>query len=633
MAANRISESVLAQLVESVADGIVVLDREGTHLLVNRAFRDMIGFDNDDLIGEGVPHPYWAPENAGAIESAFARTVQGSTGPHQLLFRHRDETRIPVLVTPAVVDTDGGERLFIATIRDRTKEVATLGRIDEANRLIETMIEAGAIGWWMWYLTDNRASVSDSFFTVLGYPPGAWKPSYEAWAKRVHPNDIGKADRGMKSLIEGTSETFESEHRIRTAEGEWRWALARGVVVERSADGTPTAVAGTVQDIDRVKRQEEKLHQFYKMEIVGQMAGGIAHDFNNLLMALSGNLELLEDDGAAESTRPVEEMRAILERASDLTGSLLRYARDNAADSEAESVSIPDELRELEPVARRLLGPRIELEWNVPEEECLVELVRSEFDRIVLNLVVNARDAIEETKGRIRVSGRCLELGGEDARRIGIRAGAIYEVGVEDNGTGMSPEVVERAFEPLFSTKPKGRGTGLGLSIVRKFVDGSGGTVRLRSTEGEGTTAAILLPAISAARGRSSESADLTPPSEGAEGRVLVVDDEPALLRLLGIRLAEEGYEVLQASSPRQGLAMLSEHDVDVMVTDIVMPHTLDGIALARRAREAHPDLAIVFMTGYADDDQRRHARTLGEIIDKPFPMADLLALLQKGDA
>ncbi len=633
MSAKGISDRLIAELAEYVADGLVVVDATGTHLFVNRAFREMTGFSAEELLGHGPPHPYWPPEHLEEIVSAFRHTIEGAPESFLFTFRHKDETRFPVGVSPAFVEAEDGETYIIATVRDRTDRVRQEEVLDQSLLLVDTLVRAGALGWWMWHLQDGWAKTSDSYYRVMGWEPGTWEASYEEWAQRVHPDDIGDADESMKALISGETDMYESEHRFRTENGEWRWMLARGFVMERTTDGAAALVAGTVQDVDRTRRQQEKLEQFYKMEIVGQMAGGIAHDFNNLLMAMSGNLELIDVDPASQAASHLREIRAVLDRAGDLTRSLLRYARSDVAESESELVDLSVALRNLEPVARRTIGSIARVAWTVPEGPCFAEIPRAPFDSCLLNVIINARDAMNAPEGRIEMIADLRVLRGEKARRMGVPNGPMMRIRIIDNGRGMPRDVLERAFDPLFTTKPLGHGTGLGLPMVRKFIDEVDGGVRLESTEGKGSVVTLFIPLREDVLDHevTEEFVEGDEIEAGPGGTVLVVDDEPALLRMIARQLSRAGYTVHASSNPRHALSVLGREPVDLMVTDIVMPFTMDGVGLAARAAAMRPGLPIVFVTGYSDSVRLSRATELGVVVEKPFRMRRLFDAVRAG--
>jgi len=626
---SALSTQILAQLVESIADGVVVIDPNGTHLLVNQAFQTMTGFAEADLVGHGTPHPYWAPERMDEITAAFGSTMRGEPGPYYLTFRRKNETRFPVLVNPSVVEVDGGESLTIAVVRERTDEVRQAGELEEAHRLIQAMGQAGQLGWFLWDLEHGWSKVSSAYHAVLGHPTHGIEATYEGWAKLVHPRDIADADASMSDLIAGRSDWYEAEYRFQTERGEWQWIRARGLAIERDAEGNAAVLAGTVEDFERVKRQEERLQQFQKMEIVGQMAGGVAHDFNNLLMVLSGNLDLLrlECPGAEEH---IEQMQMVLDRATELTRSMLRLREDDG-ELDKEAVDLCEALRLLKPVLARTVGDEIEVRWNIPSGPCMVELIPSQFDSTVLNVALNARDALEGHSGRIEISGSIVTHGETEARRLGIRPGSMFEVRVEDDGPGMTRDVLERACEPLFTTKPRGKGTGLGLAMVRKFVLDANGAVRIRSRVGQGTTISLKYPLVEhpTIEGLPDDASPPSPSTEARRGTIVLVDDDEDILRLLAAHLRRAGFEVLASTHPRQALVAASAHPVDVLVTDVVMPFTIDGIELAQMVRSIHADLPIVFVTGYADPVRLEAARELGTVLRKPFRMAELEALVQ----
>jgi len=366
------------------------------------------------------------------------------------------------------------------------------------------------------------------------------------------------------------------------------------------------------------------------MEAIGQLTGGIAHDFNNLLAGIIGAMELLRrriSAGRYEDTqRFMDAAVTSANRAAALTHRLLAFARRQPLDPRPLG---PNQLvRSIEDLLRRSMGERVELSTDLQADLWLVNTDANQLENAILNLAINARDAMPEG-GQLTISTRneVVERPLRDAAGE-LRAGEYALICVEDSGTGMSPELIAKAFDPFFTTKPMGQGTGLGLSMVYGFAQQSGGYARIESNEGVGTLVKLYLPRF---HGRLERQADLgaeRPLAKGAGETVLLVEDDSAVRLLIGEVLRDLGYRCVEAIDAQAALPMITSNArLDLLITDVGLPR-MNGRQLAEIAREHRPDLKVLFVTGYAE-----HATGVEsflapgmELVTKPFTL-DALAL------
>jgi len=370
---------------------------------------------------------------------------------------------------------------------------------------------------------------------------------------------------------------------------------------------------------------EEQLHQSQKMESVGQLTGGVAHDFNNLLMVISANLELIE--GAADTSnvrRCAEAARRAADRGAKLTTQLLAFSRRQAL--RPKLVNANQLISEFQGLIRQAVGDGCEVELQTDEELWLCHVDPSLLETALLNLALNARDAMADG-GRLRIETQNIV---EEESVAGCSPGAYVRLSVADNGSGMPPDVRDRVFEPFFTTKEVGKGTGLGLSMVYGFVRQSGGHIAIESAPGAGTTIALYLPATTRKPDAEPDIIETQALPTGSE-RVLVVDDNEDLLNVTTTMLSTFGYQVSCAHNGAEALRTLqSDQPFELLFSDIVMPNGMNGIALAREAKRLRKDIKILLTSGYADGMLQRN-NAVGEfsIIDKPFSLADLARRVQ----
>lgn len=402
------------------------------------------------------------------------------------------------------------------------------------------------------------------------------------------------------------------------------------VVVDAIRDETGSLVGFAKVTRDITERKEalaalEKakaaLFQAQKMEAIGRLTGGVAHDFNNLLGVLSNGLQVLAMQSRTHmDTKMIESMRRAIDRGTSLTQQLLSFARQQPLQAEVHNLS--SLLRDFEPMLTRAgdRKTRVELRAQTQHAFALVDVAR--FEATLLNLVVNASDAMPEG-GTVTITADTVESDSEVT--TALSAGHYVRISVSDTGTGMSREVLAQAFEPFFTTKPAGEGTGLGLSQVYGFVTQSGGDVVISSEDGKGTTVDLYFPLV--------EPEEATIPRASSKGeRVMVVDDEPDVLGLATELFRKIGCEVVAASSASEALAILrARTDINVVFADISMPDGISGMELARLARSEYPGIKVVLTSDYPLAALRREPATISEFpfVYKPYSLADIAKALR----
>lgn len=489
-----------------------------------------------------------------------------------------------------------------------TQDISDLRRSEV--RFEETQALAG-VGSWEWLITADgnwRATYSKEMQRIFGRDPEGPPPTREELVAYVHPADR-PAFEDLVVRVRTTPGPFEHSYRIVAAGGEVRHMQARGYV-EADASGQPMRLQGTTQDITELKESQAQLEQARRLEAVGQLAGGVAHDFSNLLAVILNYAEYMIGAGGDEET--LEGLREI-ERAAltgaDLTRQLLQFSRRDA--NELHAVDLSFVVAETEEMLCRTIGDHIELTVDAAARLPEATLGDGQARQILINLVVNARDALPRG-GRIAVSVHEAE-------------GQLV-LTVADDGVGMPEEIAAQAFDPFFTTKPRGKGTGLGLATVYGIAARVGGRVEIESEPGFGTTVSVHLPI-------ATEPAPASPPPRRssrapARGRsVLVVDNEEAVRTIVSHMIARHGYRVQTAGSGREAEAVLAASEkVDLLLTDVLMPG-MSGRELVNRLRTQCPALRAIYMSGYTGDE----ASPLGPwddgvtILQKPFTRDQLL--------
>ena len=389
-----------------------------------------------------------------------------------------------------------------------------------------------------------------------------------------------------------------------------------------------TANTDLVVLMEERQRAEIALRQAQRVEAVGQLTGGVAHDFNNLLTVLLGNIELLQSQTmTATMAGRLATMRAAAERGAKLVGHLLAFARRQPL--QPRSVGLGNLIRAMQPLLQSAIGSQITLLLDIDDDAPPARVDPTQIELVILNLAINARDAMKLGGTlRLTVSGTTLE---ESHEPDAPAPGDYVSIRVSDTGTGMAPEVLSRAFEPYFTTKPPGVGSGLGLSQVYGVARQSGGIARIETVQGLGTSVEVLLP-----RGVAAEIAVVEPPpppprpsTTSGRATLLVVDDDSDVRSTTALLLRRMGYKVIEAGNADAALEVLAENAaIQLLLSDVVMPR-ISGPELARKAQQMRPLLPVVFFSGYTDPETIAGAAPLTRLLRKPFRPADLVNMIE----
>ena len=474
-------------------------------------------------------------------------------------------------------------------------------------------------------------SVNPAWTTILG-----WAPEEVIGRHFVgfsHPVDQAATDEARRHAMR--EPLLQYENRVRHKDGSYRWISWVATAEDGRVYASGRHITAEREARIALENTQDQLRQSQKMEAVGQLTGGLAHDFNNLLTAISGSLELIRlrisQGRTGELDRYVDMALQGAKRAAALTHRLLAFSRRQTLDPRPTNVNRL--IAGLSDLLHRSVGPTVEIEIADADGLWTTLVDPNQLENALLNLCINARDAMPEG-GRITIETANATIDEAEAAEINLPPGQYVALSVTATGTGMDAETIERAFDPFFTTKPLGEGTGLGLSMIYGFVRQSGGQVRIRSAPGQGTTMHLYLPRTRAEadHDEAGHRPIAASPSDAGE-TVLVVDAEPAVRVLIADVLADLGYKAIEARDGQAGLAILeSDARVDLLITDVGLPHGMNGRQLADAARVGRPHLKVLFVTGYAEKSVigNGHLDPGMHVLTKPFDMDTLAGRIRE---
>ena len=620
-------------LVEQVRDyAIFMVDSDGRVTTWNEGVRRLLGYDEREFLHEPGAILFTPEDRAkGEPERELQTAAQTGHASDDRWLVRKDGSRFWATGSTARVNDQAGKLIgYSKVFRDRTQEKEAQDRLRESEERLRVALRAARMGIWRWHLPTNTQRVDGSMARLLGLGDGEVVESYERFREHIHPDDQERVDAAFLHAAHNSGD-MHVEFRVIWPDGTVRWLSDHGEVV-RDASGTPEYLTGAAVDVTERKVAEERLIQAQRMDAVGHLAGGVAHEINNMMQVVLGFSTLLLDSLKADSrVHEVRHIHRAATRAATITSQLLAFSRRQQL--RPQVLALNELVRETDHMLRRVLGEDKVFVLDLGEDLGHVRADRGQLEQTLLNLTLNARDAMP-TGGTFTISTRNVSLSARNATLASedeLPEGNYVRLSVSDTGYGMDAATRARIFEPFFTTKPVGQGSGLGLATVFGIVRQSGGTVRVRSIPGEGTTFSIYLPQVPAEELPVAAVRE-TSRGERGSGTVLVVEDEGQVREFTCRVLAAHGYECVEANNGVEALDLVQERgkDIAAVVTDVVMPG-LSGGALARRLGELRLAIPVLFTSAYTAEDVVRRGLIPADapFLQKPFTPEALVAKLQ----
>lgn len=648
---------LLAGILAIAADAIIAVDEGQNVTIFNNRAEEIFGYRREEIIGQRLerlmPDRFRAHHSTYVEKFGDAAVAARQMGERQEIYGVRksgEEFPAEASISRMVLS---GKRTYTIVLRDVSKRKAAEKALRNSEERLRLSVAAGRIGMFEHDHRSGQIFWSPLFREIIGASDDV-QASIETYLTLSHPDDRERIRFGLSRAHDPAgSGVYDLEHRVIRADGALRWVTINSQTYFSGAglDRKPARTVGALRDIterrlyleeletrvaERTKALREEIQQrevaqaalvqSQRMEALGQLTGGIAHDSNNLLTVIMGNLEMIEDElHGHPAMKYLKEAEEAAHMGARLNQRLLTFARRRKLESKA--INLNDHVLTLSELLRRTIGEGVDLTSNLAHNLWPARVDPSEIENAILNLAINARDAMPDG-GSLRVETQNCVVGGDSASQgNGPAAGDYVKLTVSDTGSGMPAEVLARAFEPFFTTKDQGKGTGLGLSMLYGFVKQSNGHVAISSELGRGTTVEVYLPreaGIKSSRDDGHEDVGVIP---GRGETILIVEDNAQVRALTAARLRRLGYQVTEADNGPHALAALESTDLpDLVFSDVVMPGGMSGFDVARAVWQRHPGQKILLTSGFAErlapaDDPLFADST---ILRKPYSLADL---------
>ncbi len=632
--ALRKSEERFQLAVKGSNDGLWdwnVSDEDG-YVYFSPRWKSMLGFDDYEL---SPTFETWVtllhPDDRESAMQRVAVFLKDEHGIYEAEFRMRHKAggyRNILSRAFAIRNEQGAVVRMVGTHQDITERKATELALRQSEEKLRFAQAIAHIGSWTYNVIDQVWVGSLEAERVCGITSGSCMDSEQLLAV-AHPDDRKAVQDYWLMVLRGGRHECEYRHIV---DGEAKWVHVWGTA-ECDNNGNPLAIHGITQDITVRRELEERIQQSQKMEAVGQLAGGVAHDFNNLLTVVLGYCNLLLEQTTLDDhkRRPITAIKEAGERAASLTRQLLAFSRKQML--APVLLSLNELLLKSESMIRRLIREDVKMEFNLSPQLYWIKADPIQVDQVLLNLVVNARDAMPEG-GTLTIKTSNVELGEtRNFSDVDLPNGQYVKLSITDSGCGIPHDIKTRIFEPFFTTKRVGKGTGLGLSVVHGIVNQSGGHIRVQSTVSVGTQFDLYFPAsLEEPQVKVPPSADVRVPIRGQE-TILIAEDEPVVRQMVRYTLESQGYHVLEAENGKDALEVARQctRPIHLLLTDVIMPE-MGGRQLAHLLRQDRPGIQVIFMSGYIDDEAllRGQNDDTETFLQKPFSSRVLIQKIHR---
>jgi PAS domain S-box-containing protein len=631
------AERSLTQLLKNLP-GVAyrcLYDDKWTMLYLSDSFRSLTGYDIEDVIENKsiafaeLIHPDDRLTAGKDVASALSQN-QSFQVEYRLI--HKDgRTRWFWEQGGGVRSNDGTIVAIEGYITDITFQKEADANIRESEQRFQLLSKATNDAIWDWNLITNQLWWSDSFETMFGSYRDNTETTVEGWEKRIHPDDRNRVTNNINRALETCQNGLSDNYKFQRKDGSYADVIDRGYIIYNE-DNVAIRMVGVITDISERLEMEERLRQSQRLEAVGQLTGGVAHDFNNLLTVIVGNAEIITESLPADSNlRGLSQMvQEAANRGAELIGSLLAFARRQPLDP--KNIDANQLLKNFQSLLSRSLGEAIQLEIALEPDIWLAQVDPGQLENALLNLALNAKDAMP-SGGRLLIETLNVALSEDYASQHDVSAGDYVVIGVSDTGVGISPDNLDKVFEPFYTTKSKDKGTGLGLAMVYGFARQSLGHINIYSELGQGTTIRLYLPRSPVEIATADNPAALPIQPKTGKEHILVVEDDELVRSYVISQLEFIGYQVISASNGQEAMDIIqSDAEIDLLFTDVVMPGGMSGRDLSDKAQRIRPQLKVLFTSGYTENSIVHHGRLDPGVmlLSKPYSRDELFTKIRQ---
>jgi two-component system cell cycle sensor histidine kinase/response regulator CckA len=616
---------VQAHMLDSVGQSVIATDMEGRITYVNRFAGELHGWSVSEMPGRNVIEVLVSQPSRKEAERIMKRLQNGESWSGEFPLQRRDRSVFPALLTVSpLADRDGKLTGIIGIATDITERKRSQEELRASEDRWRAIFENSAVGI---ALADKKGFLTltnRAYQKMVGYTDEELRSM--SFLDLTHEEDRAANADMATQLWQGNLQQFQYEKRYRRKDGKLIW-VKNTVSIAPGTEITPRFAMAIVEDVTERRSLEEQVRQSQRMEAVGRLAGGIAHDFNNMLGVILGHCASLEEKlpvGNPER-KGVEQIKKASIRSADLTRQLLAFSRKQILLPRVLDLNAT--VADLSSMLDSLIGDDVNLVIRPGGKLGYVKADPGQIGQVVMNLVVNARDAMPQG-GHVLIATENVVLNGQSAANgLSMAPGPYIMLSISDSGCGIEAETLSHIFEPFFTTKEQGKATGLGLATVYGIVKQSDGSIAVESQPGQGTTFKIYLPQVegelqAAAVERAESSAD------GGEETILLAEDEPMLREIVRFQLENAGYTVLEAHDGKEAMEVARKHTgkIDLLLTDVLMTGGTNGLELAAQIAPTHPELKVLYMTGYTADviDTKGAANVQDKVLQKPFTAVSL---------
>lgn len=641
--ALRESEERFKQVAENADEWIWEVDANGMYQYCSSAVERILGYSPDELVGKKHFFDLFAPEVREDLKeaalSAFERreTLRNFVYPN---IHKNGEIRLLETSCSPVQNEKGALLGYRGADTDVTERKQTEEALRASEERLELALRGADLGLWDWDLKTGRGVCNERALDMLGYMNGEVDLNLFSWKDMVHPEDWPRVSETLTAHIEGRAPSYESEYRLRSKSGEWKWILARGKSAAFDTDGRPLRMTGTILDITERKSAEQErevlraqLAQSQKMQAIGTLTGGLSHDFNNLLTIINGYTEMILSE-KSEDDPSYSDLQKILEtghKGAELVQRLLAFSKN--ADISLRPLNLNLIVENSVGLVARTFPKMIEIETVIGKDLSMVNADMVQVQQVLINLFINANEAMPDG-GKIRIETSNASVDWDYCRRhLGAKPGQHVLIEVADAGRGMDANTLGRIFDPFFTTKGWDfkKGTGLGLSVAKGIVEQHGGWITCYSEQGKGTTFRVYFPIIedSLVVEQTEPLAEAVPSDE----TILFVDDEE-YVRDLGKRILERsGYTVITAANGKEALEIYArkQPNIALVVLDLIMPQ-MGGEQCLEDLVRINPDVKLVVSSGHSLAPKERDLLIthVKGFVDKPYQMKQFLEVVRE---